>query len=123
MRAEDDFERKPRKPRRFGFGFGRKRPAAEPAAPRVTTPREAAKRMQEFAKTRKGVEAYVEPQTLDQPPSVVLVAADGEWQRFTPVDEPSARKFAEGHRMPAYDVGRVGYPKRMKEYRRPPADG
>ena len=115
MRAEDDFERRPRKPGRFGFLKRRSR--AEPATA-VAVPRDVGKRMEDFARTRTGVEAYLEPSTLDQQPSVVLVAADGEWARFSPVDERSARKFAERHRMPAYDVNNVGYPRRMKEYRR-----
>ena len=115
MRADDDFERRPRKPRRFGF---RKRRQAADVPRGVDVPRDVGKRMEEFTRTRTGVEAYLEPSTLDQPPSVVLVATDGEWVRFSPVDEGFARKFAERHRMPAYDVGNVGYPRRMKEYRR-----
>lgn len=74
--------------------------------------------MQRFVKTRTGVEAYVEPRTLDQALSVVLVAADGEWQRFHLPDDRFLRKLSDKLRMPIYDAGRVGYPKRMKEYRR-----
>ena len=74
--------------------------------------------MKEFIKSRAGVEAYVEPPTLDQRPSVVLVAADGEWLRFPVVDDRSLRKLSAKYRMPIYEVARMGYPKRMKEYRR-----
>ena len=46
-----------------------------------------AKAIEEFVRTRVGVEAYVEPRTLQQPLSVVLVATDGEWRRFSIPDE------------------------------------
>jgi hypothetical protein len=74
--------------------------------------------MEQFIKSRRGVEAYVEPRTLAQPLSVALVAADGEWLRFTLPDEGSFRRFAQKHALPVYDAGRVGYPKRMRDYRR-----
>jgi hypothetical protein len=74
--------------------------------------------MNRFIKTRTGVEAYVEPRTVDQKLSVVLVAGDGEWLRFYLPDDRFLRKLSAKHRMPIYDTARMGYPKRMKEYRR-----
>ena len=49
---------------------------------------------------------------------MVLVASDGEWLRFRLPDEPSFRRFAQKLGLPVYDAGVLGYPKRMKEYRR-----
>jgi hypothetical protein len=75
--------------------------------------------MEEFVQTRIGVEAFVEPQTLHHPLSVVLVATDGEWVRFSIPDQNVLRDLGRRRALPVYDVGLVGYPKRMKEYRRP----
>jgi hypothetical protein len=74
--------------------------------------------VKEFVKTRRGVEAYVEPQTLDQRLSAVLVASDGEWLRFTLPNDAWLRRFAQRRALPVYNAGLVGYPKRMREYRR-----
>ena len=74
--------------------------------------------MKDFFKSRTGVEAYLEPGALDQRRSVVLVAADGEWLRFGLPDEVPFRRFAQKLGLPVYDAGLLGYPKRMKEYRR-----
>ena len=64
---------------------------------------------------RTGVEAYVEPQTTVTPMTVVLVAADGEWTR-RPVDDAGARRIGERLRIPVYDVQKVGYPQRMRDF-------
>jgi len=74
--------------------------------------------MKAFFKSRVGVEAYLEPSSLDQRRSVALVASDGEWLRFSLPDEVLFRKFARKLGLPVYDAGVLGYPKRMKEYRR-----
>jgi hypothetical protein len=74
--------------------------------------------MKHFVKSRRGVEAYVEPRTLDQPLSVVLVAGDGEWLRFHLPDDRYLRKLSSKNRIPIYDTRRMGYPRRMREYRR-----
>jgi len=74
--------------------------------------------MKDFIKSRTGVEAYLEPGSLDQHHSVVLVASDGEWLRFTLPEEVAFRRFAQQLGLPVYDAGLLGYPKRMKEYRR-----
>jgi hypothetical protein len=106
MRADDDrFSREPRRERR-------------PRRPRARLPRDTARSIKEFARSRTGVEAYVEPRTLDQQLSVVLVATDGEWQRFELPDERLLVKLGRKRPLPIYEVSRVGYPKRMREYRR-----
>jgi hypothetical protein len=105
MRAGDDAWREPRAKR-----SRKQRPAR--------TSREDQRAVKEFVKTRRGVEAYVEPRTLDQRLSVVLVASDGEWLRFTLPDDSWLRRFAQKRALPVYDAGVMGYPKRMREYRR-----
>ncbi len=107
MRAGDDF---PRERRLF------RRRTRHPSVPRPD--RDQARAMKEFVRTRSGVEAYVEPRTLHQQPSVVLVASDGEWLRFSVPSEATAEKFARKHAIPLYDAARVGYPRRMRDYRR-----
>ena len=104
MRAGDDFEREPRRRRA--------------KAPKARPPKSDRGAVKEFIKTRGGVEAYLEPRTLDQGLSVVLVASDGEWLRFTLPDDSWLRRFARKRALPIYDAGLVGYPKRMREYRR-----
>jgi hypothetical protein len=70
----------------------------------------------EFARSRVGVEAYVEPQTFATETTVVLVATDGEWTRRR-VDGPKeAYRLAEKWGIPVYDAGIVGYPPRMREW-------
>jgi lysophospholipid acyltransferase (LPLAT)-like uncharacterized protein len=72
--------------------------------------------LREFARSRQGVEAFLEPRTAVTETTVVLVASDGEWTRRR-VDGPEgAASFAKKSAIPLYDVGIVGYPKRMREY-------
>jgi hypothetical protein len=79
--------------------------------------------IEQFIATRTGVEAYVEPQTATAPLSVVLVAHDGEWIRKRIPDVAWIQKASKVARMPVYDASLVGYPKRMREYRRPGTEG
>jgi hypothetical protein len=72
--------------------------------------------LDEWAATRTGVEAYVEPRTHVTDTTVVLVAHDGEWTRRRIANFDAAREFAKKRGMPLYEVERVGYPKRMREY-------
>lgn len=70
----------------------------------------------EFIDSRRGVEAYVEPQTSVTQTTVVFIAHDGEWMR-KPFDTPkAAADFARKHRLPIYDTNKVGYPQRMRDY-------
>ena len=71
--------------------------------------------LRQWAAERTGVEAYVEPQTTVTPMTVVLVASDGEWTR-RPVDSAGARRIGERLRIPVYDVQKVGYPQRMRDF-------
>jgi len=74
--------------------------------------------LDEFVRTRTGVEAFLEPRTAVSDVTVVLVAHDGEWTRRRVPSTEWAHKFADRHRIGAYDAGVVGYPARMREYNR-----
>jgi hypothetical protein len=70
----------------------------------------------DFIRTRSGVEAYVEPRTTVTDTTVVLVAATGEWTRRR-VDGPDgAASFAKKQSIPLYDVAKLGYPQRMRDW-------
>ena len=74
--------------------------------------------LEEFARSRKGVEAYVEPRTAVTETTVVMVASSGEWTRRR-VDGPDgAAALARRLGIPVYDAGIVGYPARMREWNR-----
>ena len=64
----------------------------------------------------RGVEAFVEPKTAVTGTTVVLVAHDGEWTRRRIAEPASARELGRRFAIPVYDVGLVGYPRRMRDY-------
>lgn len=70
----------------------------------------------EFARTRVGVEAYIEPQTHVTQTTMVLIATSGEWTRRRVPDPATARKIAVELGIPVYDVQLVGYPQRMRDW-------
>lgn len=77
---------------------------------------ESSAHMAEFARTRVGVEAYLEPATNDTGLTLLLIATDGEWTRRRVPDARTARQFAQDLAMPFYDVNFTGYPQRMRDY-------
>ena len=72
--------------------------------------------LEAFISTRRGVEAYVEPQTFQTAMTVVLVADDGEWTRRRVEGPKAARDLGQRFAIPVYDVGVTGYPRRMREW-------
>jgi hypothetical protein len=70
----------------------------------------------EFVRTRRGVEAYVEPATNITATTVVLIAHDGEWTRRALPSRPVAFDLARSLDVPVYDVNLTGYPRRMREW-------
>jgi hypothetical protein len=72
----------------------------------------------EWARERRGVEAYVEPRTNVTHTTVVLVAHDGEWTRRRIENEDAARSLGKKLSIPVYDAGILGYPQRMRDYTR-----
>jgi hypothetical protein len=77
---------------------------------------EARRHLEDFVRTRVGVEAYLEPPTTFIPPTVLLVATTGEWTRRRVGDPSLVRGLAEGLRVPVYDVQLTGYPQRMRDW-------
>src|SRR5204863_99349 len=72
--------------------------------------------LEHFVRTRVGVEAFLEPPTTVTPPTVLLVATDGEWTRRRVPDPKIVRGLAERLAVPVYDVRLVGYPKRSRAW-------
>lgn len=72
--------------------------------------------LRDFAKSRTGVEAYLEPATSVTQSTVVLVAGDGEWTRRRIASPQAAADLARKLGIPVYDTNRVGYPQRMREF-------
>ena len=70
----------------------------------------------QWAADRSGVEAYVEPQTTVTPLTIILVAADGEWTRRPAGGAAGARRVGQRLGIPVYDVQKVGYPQRMRDF-------
>jgi hypothetical protein len=72
--------------------------------------------LEEFVRTRVGVEAFLEPATTVTPPTVLLVASSGEWTRRRVPDPRVVRGLADRLAVPVYDVRLVGYPQRMRAW-------
>ena len=72
--------------------------------------------MRQWIAERTGVEAFVEPKTTVTDLTVVLVAGDGEWTRRRTGGDAGARRLHERLQIPVYDVQKVGYPQRMRDY-------
>jgi hypothetical protein len=70
--------------------------------------------MQGFLNTHSDVEAYVEPETVVSPRSVVLVDGAGEWRRFPLSDDSVLRRMSGERGIPIFDASRTGYPPRMR---------
>ena len=84
--------------------------------------RAAEEHLSQFARTRTGVEAYIEPRTAVTDTTVVFVAASGEWTRRRVQGPQQAHALARALGIPAYDAGVVGYPQRMREWTRRKAE-
>lgn len=69
-----------------------------------------------FARSRTGVEFYVEPETFATDTTAVAIAADGEWTRRRVGSPQVIHKVARNLRLPVYDVQITGYPQRMRDF-------
>ncbi|WP_030167225.1 hypothetical protein [Spirillospora albida] len=69
-----------------------------------------------FARSRRGVEFFVEPETFATDTTAVAVAHDGEWTRRRVGSPKVIAKVARDLRLPIYDVQIVGYPPRMRSW-------
>jgi hypothetical protein len=72
--------------------------------------------LEQFARSRRGVEAFVEPRTTVTETTVILIAHDGEWTRRRIASPAAARQFGAKAGIPVYDAGLVGYPQRMRDF-------
>ena len=72
--------------------------------------------LRRWCRTRVGVEAFLEPETLVSVPGLCLVAFDGEWTRRPVGDVRTARKVAAELKIPLADAAVSGYPQRMRDY-------
>lgn len=69
-----------------------------------------------FARSRRGVEFFVEPETFATDTTAVAVAHDGEWTRRRVGAPEVIAKVARDLGAPVYDVQIVGYPPRMRAW-------
>jgi hypothetical protein len=74
------------------------------------------KYLRQWVAEHQGVEAFVEPKTTVTEVTVCLVAADGEWTRRRTGGDSGARRLSDRLNIPVYDVQKVGYPQRMRDY-------
>ncbi|OXM73423.1 MULTISPECIES: oxidoreductase [Amycolatopsis] len=96
-------------------GLKRRRGAGKPGTLRRASDADL-RHLEGWAAARRGVEAFVEPRTTVTETTVVLVAHDGEWTRRRIGSLDAAQQFGRKHSIPVYEVAKVGYPKRMREY-------
>lgn len=69
-----------------------------------------------FARSRTGVEFYVEPETFATDTTAMAIAADGEWTRRRVGSPKVIQKVARDLNLPVYDVQITGYPQRMRDF-------
>jgi hypothetical protein len=98
--------------------FRRRRPVAGSGgrAERKAETEQIRAHLEEFARTRRGVEAFVEPPTTVTPPTVMLIAANGEWTRRRITDPGLVPGLVQRLALPVYDVQLTGYPQRMRDW-------
>lgn len=71
--------------------------------------------LQEWVSTHAVVEAFVEPETIVNEMSVVLVDITGEFTRRRIGGPKSIDVISSTLGVPVYDVEETGYPQRMRE--------
>lgn len=73
--------------------------------------------LRQFAESRRGVEAYIEPKTSVTQTTLLLVASDGESIRRRVASPQAAHDYARKKlKIPVYDSNLVGIPPRKREY-------
>ena len=72
--------------------------------------------LRDWAAQRRGVEGYLEPQTFVTETTLLLIAHDGEWTRRRVESPAAAGRFTRKLEIPLYEVSKVGYPQRMRDY-------
>ncbi len=95
---------------------GETKQPSDPTTDRAS--RTGTRELEEFIRTRAGVEAYLEPKTAIYSTTLLLVADDGEYLRRPVKDRNQGAALCARTNVPLYDARRVGYPRRMKDYDR-----
>jgi hypothetical protein len=72
--------------------------------------------LEQFVRSRYGVEGFVEPRTTVTDTTLILIAHDGEWTRRRVSDPRVARDLGQRLSIPVYNVQLTGYPQRMRDY-------
>jgi hypothetical protein len=98
------------------------RPAPPPSRRSVGELAAAEAHLSGFARSRNGVEAYVEAHSAVTDTTVAFVAESGEWTRRRVASPQQAYALARALGIPAYDSGVVGYPQRMRDWTRKRAE-
>lgn len=96
--------------------FQRRGPAAPTRAERREEVDAVRRHLEDFVRTRVGVEAYLEPATTMTPPTILLIATTGEWTRRRIHDRDVVHALASDLAVPVYNVQLVGYPQRMRDW-------
>lgn len=78
--------------------------------------RSSTKELEEFVRSRTGVEGFMEPKTAIYSTTLLLVADDGEYLRRPIKSRDQAGEFCKRVNIPLYDAAKVGYPRRMREF-------
>lgn len=98
--------------------FGSKKPRSglrPPRAPGDTIRPEDAEHLRKWVQGRAFVEAFVEPETVVNEMSVVLVDENGEFTRRRIGGPKGIDALVKLLRVSVYDVEETGYPQRMRE--------
>ncbi len=74
--------------------------------------------LEEFVRTRTGVEGFIEPRTTVTETTLLLVSLQGEWTRRRVPTAQWAHQWANKLGVPTYDAAVVGYPQRMRDWNR-----
>jgi hypothetical protein len=98
------------------MAFWRRTPRQAPGSLDRAASRDDVAHLESFARSRRGVEAFVEPTTAVTAATVVLVAGDGEWTRRRIGGPDDARDLGRRLGIPVYDAAVVGYPQRMRDW-------
>jgi hypothetical protein len=102
--------------------FKKKRPRTIGDDRTSTLDREAAeadrRHLEEFIRTKTGVEGFLEPRTTVTETTILLVAIDGEWTRRRVASAQWAHRWANKLGVPTYDAAVVGVPQRMRDWNR-----
>lgn len=78
--------------------------------------RSSTKELEEFVRSRTGVEGFLEPKTAIYSNTLLLVADDGEYLRRPIKSRAQAGEFCGKSNIPLYDAAKVGYPQRMRDF-------